>query len=107
LRGEPGKFAECREQLDRQQAGEPFTPREQAALHYVDRLTQTPGGVGPADTERLRAAGFDDGHILEINQVTAYFAYANRTVTGLGVDTSGETLGFAPDDTTEDWHHHL
>ena len=28
--------------------------------------------------EGLRAAGYDDGEILEINQVTAYFAYANR-----------------------------
>ena len=31
-------------------------------------------------------------------------AYANRTVTGLGVDTAGEVLGLSPD-ATEDWHH--
>ena len=105
LRSEPGKFADCRAQLDQQQPGEPFTPREQAALRYVDRLTRTPGRVGPDDVERLRAAGLADGYILEINQVTAYFAYANRTVTGLGVDTSGETLGLAPDDATGNWHH--
>ncbi len=53
---------------------------------------------------RLRGAGWSDGEILEINQVTSYFAYANRTVTGLGVHTEGEKLGLAPDD-SEDWHH--
>ena len=63
-----------------------------------------PGGIGPEDIEALRAAGLKDGRILEINQVTAYFAYANRTVTGLGVDTAGEVLGFSPDD-SQDWHH--
>jgi uncharacterized peroxidase-related enzyme len=105
LRDEPEKYAACRKQLDVTEPGEPFSPAEQAALRYVDRLTRTPGRVGMEEVDRLRAAGFEDGHILEINQVTAYFAYANRTVTGLGVDTSGETLGLAPDDTTEDWHH--
>ena len=38
----------------------------------------------------LREAGWDDGEILEINQVCAYFAYANRTVLGLGCSTEGE-----------------
>lgn len=33
---------------------------------------------------------------LEINQVVAYFAYANRTVLGLGVNTEGEILGLSP-----------
>ena len=105
LQGEPDRYAACRAQLDAAEPGEPFTQSEQAALRYVDRLTRTPGSVGMEDVERLRAAGLDDGRILEINQVTAYFAYANRTVTGLGVETSGESLGLAPDDRSEDWHH--
>jgi uncharacterized protein YciW len=37
----------------------------------------------------MRAAGLTDGEILEVNQVAAYFAYANRTVSGLGVTTHG------------------
>ena len=49
-----------------------------------------------SDVERLRTAGFSDGEILEINQVVAYFAYANRTVQGLGATTEGETLGYHP-----------
>jgi uncharacterized protein YciW len=56
------------------------------------------------DIDALKSAGLKDGEILEINQVTAYFAYANRTVTGLGVDTAGEVLGLSPDK-SEDWHH--
>jgi len=41
--------------------------------------------------ETLRAAGASDGEILEVNQVTGYFAYANRVVLGLGVTLDGET----------------
>jgi len=92
------------EQLNSGEPGEPFTAAEQAALGYARQLTQAPGSVGPADVDKLRTAGLSDGEILEINQVTAYFAYANRTVTGLGVDTAGEILGLAPDK-SEDWHH--
>jgi uncharacterized peroxidase-related enzyme len=91
-------------QLDSDDPAEPFTAAEQAALGYARQLTQSPGSVGPADVDNLRKAGLSDGEILEINQVAAYFAYANRTVTGLGVDTAGEVLGLAPDK-SEDWHH--
>jgi len=93
-----------RQQLEYDRAGEPFTAREQAALNYASKLTLDPGNVGLSDADALRAAGLSDGEILEVNQVTAYFAYANRTVTGLGVDTAGEVLGLAPDE-SEDWHH--
>jgi uncharacterized peroxidase-related enzyme len=105
LRDEPEKYEACRRQLDEPRPGDPFSGREQEALRYVDRLTREPGSVGLEDVDRLRSAGLKDGHILEINQVTAYFAYANRTVTGLGVDTAGEVLGLAPADDSEDWHH--
>jgi uncharacterized protein YciW len=56
----------------------------------------------------MRAAGFDDGEILEINQVVAYFAYANRTVLGLGITTEGDVLGLSPGnaESPEDWSHH-
>jgi len=105
LRDEPDRYGALREQLDSEQPGPPFSVQEQAALRYVDRLTRSPGDVSAADVKALREAGWKDGHILEINQVTAYFAYANRAVTGLGVDTEGEVLGLAPDDDSEDWHH--
>ena len=105
LQDEAGSYEAYRAQLDSAEPAAPFNAREQAALRYVDRLTRQPGSVGEEDVVRLRSAGLKDGHILEVNQVTAYFAYANRAVTGLGVDTAGEQLGLSPDDDSEDWHH--
>ena len=60
-----------------------------------------------AHIQRLRDSGLEDGDILEINQVVAYFAYANRTVLGLGVTTSGDELGLSPNDpkNPENWGH--
>jgi uncharacterized peroxidase-related enzyme len=104
LKTENGRYEEYRAQLEKEQPGEPFTAAEQAALAYARKLTVDPGGIGQADIDTLKATGLKDGQILEINQVTAYFAYANRTVTGLGVKTAGEVLGLSPDD-TQDWHH--
>jgi uncharacterized peroxidase-related enzyme len=76
--------------------GDPFTAAEQLGLEYSRKLTYTPGHIEAADIDALREAGFEDGEILELNQVAAYFAYANRTVSGLGVDTGGEVLGLSP-----------
>lgn len=76
-----------------------------AALAYAGKLTRTPGDIAEADITALRAAGWDDGQILEINQVAAYFAYANRTVLGLGVTTSGDVLGLSPSGGESDWGH--
>lgn len=41
----------------------------------------------------MHGAGFDDSAVLEIDQVTAYFAYADRTVLGLSIDAEGDVLG--------------
>lgn len=83
-----------------------FDPRERAMLSYARQLTLDPASVGEDDLERLRVAGLDDGEILEVNQVAAYFAYANRTVLGLGVTTQGDSLGLSPSDTGDDtWDH--
>jgi len=84
-----------------------FDQREQAALAYARKLTLSPAEVTASDVEVLRVAGFDDGQILEINQVVAYFAYANRTVLGLGVTTDGDILGLSPGNSAnpDDWSH--
>lgn len=80
--------------------------REAAILRYAERLTLAPAEVGEADLDEMRAAGMDDGEILEVNQVAAYFAYANRTVLGLGVSSVGDVLGLAPADSDDaSWHH--
>ncbi len=93
--------------LARNQPAEPFTPREQLGLAYARKLTDTPGQIEVTDINVLRDAGFDDGEILELNQVAAYFAYANRTVSGLGVNTDNEVLGQSPatGDDKSGWSH--
>jgi uncharacterized peroxidase-related enzyme len=77
------------------------------ALAYAQKLTQAPADVIEADVTSLRKAGWDDGQILEINQVTAYFNYANRTVLGLGCSLKGDVLGLSPNnsDDPDDWGH--
>jgi uncharacterized peroxidase-related enzyme len=93
--------------LDKLSPAAPFTARECAGLDYARKLTLTPGQVSAADIDGLRQAGFNDGEILELNQVAAYFAYANRTVSGLGVNTDNEILGQSPATGGDDsgWSH--
>lgn len=57
----------------------------QAMLDYAVKLTHTPGAMQPEDVEQLRTAGFSDRDILDIVEVTAYYAYANRIADGLGI----------------------
>ncbi len=75
-----------------------FGSKERAVLHYAERLTRRPADVEENDMHLLRAAGISEGEILEANQVISYFAYANRTVQGLGVTTEGDILGLSPSD---------
>lgn len=84
-----------------------FDDKELAGLEYVAQLTQRPTDLNEENIERLRSAGFDDGEILEINQVAAYFAYANRTVLGLGINTEGDQIGLSPGDSEnpDNWSH--
>ncbi len=56
-----------------------------AMLEYAVKLTRTPGEMTQADVQELRSAGFSDRDILDIVEVTAYYAYANRIANGLGV----------------------
>jgi len=85
----------------------PFEPKEVLALRYAEALTRTPASVTAAMVEGLRNAGYNDGEILEINQVAAYFSYANRTVLGLGCSLDGDILGLSPNqsDDPENWAH--
>jgi uncharacterized peroxidase-related enzyme len=60
-------------------------PADRAMLDYVAKLTLTPSEVTRDDVQALRDAGFDDRGILDIAQITAYFAFVNRTADGLGI----------------------
>ncbi len=84
---------------------DPRTDRERAMCGYATKLTKTPGAVEESDIEALRSAGLDDGEILDLNQVVAYFAYVNRSVLGLGVPVDDGPLGLSPDDDTESYRH--
>lgn len=77
---------------------EVFDTRQRAALAYAEQLTLAPAEVSESEVSLLRKSGWSDGEILEINQITAYFCYANRTVLGLGVTAEGEKLGAHPDE---------
>ena len=100
----PDKYQACMAQLQKDSPEEPFTEAEQAALAYAKNLTRRPGDTTVKDIQSMRTAGLCDGKILEINQVASYFAYANRTVTGLGVHSEGEALGLSPGE-EEGWQH--
>lgn len=99
--------AEIRAALDADAPEKAFDGRDLAGLRYVRALTRKPAALVAADVQALRDAGFDDGEILEINQVTAYFAYANRMVLGLGIDTDGDIIGLSPNDSSDpdNWSH--
>jgi uncharacterized peroxidase-related enzyme len=71
-------------------------PAEVALCEYAEALTRVPHGVGPANVEALRAAGFDDRAIHDATQVIGYFNYINRLANGLGVDP--ESWLTLPDD---------
>ena len=50
------------------------------------KLTVKPASITKADTDELRAVGFDDAGISSCVQVVAYFNYINRVAEGLGID---------------------
>ncbi len=101
------RASEIRRALEENAPARVFQDKELAGLNYVEKLTNEPSRIDLSDIDELRQAGFDDGEILEINQVSAYFAYANRTVLGLGIDTDGDIIGLSPGDSDDsaNWSH--
>ena len=71
-----------------------FTGLELTALEYSEKLTIIPGSIIKSDVAALSTSGWDDGQILEINQIVGYFNYANRLLNGLGVTTVGDMIGY-------------
>lgn len=64
-----------------------LSDKRRAMLEYVVKLTLTPGDMDRSDVESLRSVGFSDRDVLDIVEVTAYYAYVNRIADGLGVPT--------------------
>jgi uncharacterized peroxidase-related enzyme len=67
-----------------------LAPPDRAMIDYAVKLTLTPAAVTRSDVQALRRAGFDDRGILDIAQITAYFAFVNRTADGLGVSVEDD-----------------
>lgn len=76
-------------------------------IRYARILTEAPSQLAESHISTLRESGFSDGEILEINQLTSYFNYVNRSVIGLGVSTKGDILGLSPNNNNDpnDWSH--
>jgi uncharacterized peroxidase-related enzyme len=60
-------------------------PDDAAIAHYTRKLTVDPGNMVEADVEALRAVGFDDRTILDINSHVSHINYTNRVANGLGL----------------------
>lgn len=107
LLDDDARGTQIRAALDASDPAAAFEGKELAGLEYARKLTTNAKNLGPEDIQAMRNAGFNDGEILEVNQVTAYFAYANRTVLGLGINTEGDIIGLSPGDDSDpdNWSH--
>ena len=104
---EDTKANNIKEALESDLRSEYLNFKEVSGLIYSRIVTTNPSVVNKSIIEQLHSDGFTDGEILEINQVTAYFNYANRTVLGLGVSVEGDILGLSPNDSNDEnnWTH--
>jgi uncharacterized peroxidase-related enzyme len=75
-----------------------FSGKELELLRYAGKLTTNVANMVKTDIDALHAAGCNDGEILEVNQVCAYFNYSNRLLNGLGVTTEGDVIGYYKDE---------
>lgn len=107
LLADDDRSAAIRQALEAKDPDAAFSGRDLAGLKYAQVLTTDAAALCASDIEALRSAGFDDGEILELNQVTAYFSYANRTVLGLGINTDDDIIGLSPGDSSnpDNWSH--
>ncbi len=96
-----------RKALEEEKPAKVFKSKELAIINYAVKITINPHDTSPEDIETLRINNVEDGEILEINQVAAYFAYANRMVLGLGINKSGDIIGLSPNDGDDEnnWSH--
>jgi uncharacterized peroxidase-related enzyme len=72
-------------QLKEDYTAAPLSESDRAMLDYAARLTRTPSAVTAGDVHSLHELHFEDRAILDIAQITAYFAFVTRMANGLGV----------------------
>ena len=68
-----------------------FDEKTLALLDYAEKLTLRPQDMDASDVAVLRAAGVDEGELVEANQICASFNYYVRCLNGLGTVLDDET----------------
>lgn len=63
-----------------------LSEKRRAMLEFSVKLTLRPAAASDADVAALRQVGFSDRDVLDIVEVVAYYAYANRIADGLGIE---------------------
>ncbi|MDF1699189.1 MAG: hypothetical protein P1U56_25265 [Saprospiraceae bacterium] len=93
--------------IEKREVGDVLDEKMKAGCQYAEQLTVNHTSITEQTIEDLKEHGFDDGEILEINQLVCYFNYVNRMVVGLGVDTKGDIIGLSPNDNADEnnWSH--
>jgi alkylhydroperoxidase family enzyme len=76
------------------QAGHSDDPRTAAALSFALKLVEHRGQVAGADFDALRAAGFDDGQIVEIIAHVALNLFTNYVNIALDVPVDFPSVKF-------------
>jgi len=76
-------------------------PRQRAMLDWAVLGTLRPEACCADDLNSLRGHGFDDRDLLDLAQIVAYFSYANRLASMLGVALE------EPEDTPFRWKESL
>jgi uncharacterized peroxidase-related enzyme len=71
-----------------------LTSGERVMIGYARNLTIDPASIGEDDVRSLRAAGFSDRAVLEINLAASYMNFVNRVAEGLGVEIETSLTAF-------------
>ena len=63
-----------------------ISEQDNTIFDYVVKLSKEPCNMVKAVTRSLRNAGFSDEGILDVVNVSGYYAYVKRLIDGLGVE---------------------
>jgi SAM-dependent methyltransferase len=68
-----------------------MSSRYRALCHYARKVTLSPSDIEEQDIEDMRDANFSDREIVDANGIIAYYNYANRVASGLGVGVAQDS----------------
>lgn len=73
------------QEMTEAQRGRSADPRTQAALAFATKVVDSRAGIAASDVDALRAAGFDDGEVVEIIAHVALNLFTNYVNVALDV----------------------